>query len=97
MCNSLILGLVALEGGRVGEKGGWMWLVLELSGAVVELGMVRGQCLLLASLRSVFLRFSTAAMRKKLTVILIIITLAFHTFTLLGVFGELLWQTPLLH
>lgn len=32
-------------------------------------------------------------MRKKLTVI----NSAFYSFTLLGVFGEFLWQPPLLH
>lgn len=97
MCNSLIWGLVALDGGTVGEKGEWTWLARELSEAAVELGMLEGQCLLLASLRSTSLRFSTAAVRKKLTFILIIINSAFYTFTLLGVFGEFLRQMLLLH
>lgn len=90
MCNSLILGLVALEGGTVGEKGEGTWLVWSSR----ELGMLGEQCLLLASLRSVFLRFSTAAMRKKLTVILITFNLAFYIFPLLGAIGEFLWQMP---
>lgn len=92
----MILGLVALEGGSVGEKG----VDVAGAGALGSCGGAGdggGQCLLLASLRSIFLRFSTAAMRKKLTVILIIVKSAFYTFTLLGVFGEFLWQTLLLH
>lgn len=53
--------------------------------------------MMLASLRSIFLRFSTAALRKKLTVVLLIVNSSFYTFTLWGVFGEFLWQMPLLH
>lgn len=82
MCNSLILGLVALEGGTVGKKGEGTWL----AGSTGNGG---GQCLLLASLRSIFLSFSTAATREKLTAILIITNSAF---TLWGVFGEFLWH-----
>lgn len=86
MCNSLVWGLVALEGGTADEKGECTWLARALSEAAVEMGMGE-QCLMLASLRSFFLRFSTAAMRKKLTVILLVVNSSFSLLSLGCIWG----------
>lgn len=55
-------------------------------GVVVELGMVEGAIPAAGITQEHFPELQHS--REKLTVILIIINLAFHTFTLLGAFGE---------
>lgn len=89
MCNSLILGLVALEGGTAGEKEEGTWLGWEL----LEAGSWEWWGTKLAAGITQEHFPEVQHMRKKLTVI----NSAFYTFTLLGVFGEFLWQPPLLH